>query len=262
MNFRLPTRYEQQTLAIKVETTQPTRVRLVVADADNTKHRVFTNRYKTVRGSETFYVRMPVSPSKALITVYDEGRGNVPQEQEPNLRVVDIERIPLHKKLDAVDVKNSQIRSFIRFAESISYYLPTMKANQMYESPDKKFFLNLKDGFYGKNGKRISTPARVNTKTGVIEIDKECMLAMTVPMRMAILLHEFSHFYLNDNIADETEADLNALLIYLGLGYPRIEAHQAFLETFNDSPSDGNANRYEIINQFIKDFDKNKTVLQ
>ena len=47
-------------------------------------------------------------------------------------------------------------------------------------------------------------------------------------MRMAILLHEFSHFYLNDRMEDETEADLNGLLIYLALGYPRIEAYQSF----------------------------------
>jgi hypothetical protein len=68
-------------------------------------------------------------------------------------------------------------------------------------------------------------------------------------MRMAILLHEFSHFYLNENIDDETEADLNGLLIYLGLGYPRIEGYQAFLDVFVDNPSQENKERYEMINK-------------
>jgi hypothetical protein len=78
---------------------------------------------------------------------------------------------------------------------------------------------------------------------------------------MAILLHEFSHFYLNENINDEVEADLNGLLIYLGLGYPRIEGYQAFLEVFKDSPSMQNKNRYDIINNFIRDFEKQKMVM-
>jgi hypothetical protein len=84
---------------------------------------------------------------------------------------------------------------------------------------------------------------------------------------MAILLHEFSHFYLNAEINDETEADKNALMIYLGLGYPRIEACEAFLDTFIKS-SQGptplteeqlavNSRRYNIIHKYIQDFEKN-----
>lgn len=73
-------------------------------------------------------------------------------------------------------------------------------------------------------------------------------------MRMAILLHEFSHYYLNSDIADEVEADLNALTIYLGLGYPIKEAYAAFGETFIGAPSQLNKNRYDIINTFIRDY--------
>jgi hypothetical protein len=82
-------------------------------------------------------------------------------------------------------------------------------------------------------------------------------------MRVAILLHEYSHFNLNSNINDEIEADLNGLTIYLSLGYPRIEGYQAFLEVFKDSPSKQNKNRYDVINNFIKDFETkriNKTL--
>ena len=79
---------------------------------------------------------------------------------------------------------------------------------------------------------------------------------------MAILLHEFSHFYLNEKIDDEMEADLNGLLIYLGLGYPRIEAYQAFLETFKEKPTQLNKARYDLINKFINDFEKMNMVIQ
>jgi hypothetical protein len=87
-------------------------------------------------------------------------------------------------------------------------------------------------------------------------------IPMTVPMRMAIMLHEFSHFYINDDINDETEADLNGLLIYLGLGYPRIEAYEAFLTTFIGTPTPTNKERYDIINKFITNFEKNNTIIE
>ena len=80
-------------------------------------------------------------------------------------------------------------------------------------------------------------------------------------MRMAILLHEFAHFYLNENIDDEVEADLNGLLIYLGLGYPRIDGYEAFLQVFETTPTPQNKNRYDIINNFITEFDKKKFVM-
>jgi hypothetical protein len=84
---------------------------------------------------------------------------------------------------------------------------------------------------------------------------------MTIPMRMAILLHEYSHFYVNDEMHNESEADLNGLLIYLGLGYPRIEAHQSFLNTFMNVPSQQNKDRYDKINKFIQDFEKNNYIV-
>jgi hypothetical protein len=78
---------------------------------------------------------------------------------------------------------------------------------------------------------------------------------------MAILLHEFSHVYLNENVDDEVEADLNGLLIYLGLGYPRIEAFEVFAKTFLTVPSDGNRMRYDKIKAFIDEFEQHNTYL-
>jgi hypothetical protein len=46
------------------------------------------------------------------------------------------------------------------------------------------------------------------------------------------------------------------LTIYLGLGYPIREAYAAFTETFIGYPSQQNKERYDIINQFIKDYIK------
>ena len=60
---------------------------------------------------------------------------------------------------------------------------------------------------------------------------------------------------------DEVEADLNALLIYLGLGYPRIEAFEVFAQTFISAPTDQNQVRYDKIKQFIDEFETHNTYL-
>ena len=61
---------------------------------------------------------------------------------------------------------------------------------------------------------------------------------------------------------DESEADVNGLLIYLGLGYPRIEAFEAFLEVFERYPSQENKMRYDKIRNFIDNFEKNNIVFR
>ena len=79
-------------------------------------------------------------------------------------------------------------------------------------------------------------------------------------MRMVILLHEFSHKYMNPKIgkeiSDEVSADINALNIYLSLGYPHIEAQYAFLKVFKGANNAFNKKRYLILDDFIKKFTK------
>ena len=56
-------------------------------------------------------------------------------------------------------------------------------------------------------------------------------------------------------MANETEADLNALIIYLGLGYPRIDAYNVFTQVFHTSPTELNKDRMKIIDDFIRNFE-------
>jgi len=51
-------------------------------------------------------------------------------------------------------------------------------------------------------------------------------------------------------------------LIYLGLGYPRIEACEAFLEVFEHYPSQENKVRYDKIKNFIDNFEKDNIVFR
>jgi hypothetical protein len=245
MKVKIVTRFAPVTLEIKVKTTQSMKLQIIVSDADDTT-RKFTNRYKTVNGEETFMVRMPLSPNVSLVTVYGEKTGRNSTEE---------------RRLDVSDFGNAAMKSFVSFAQKFSFNVGDLEPNT-YASDDDRYFIRLSSVIKGKNGQVLTTPARIGAKSGVIECSKTAFDKMTVPMRFAILCHEFSHFYLNDKMTDEMEADLNGLLIYLGLGYPRIEAYQAFLETFKNSPSELNKRRYQVIDKFINDFESMNMVIK
>jgi len=260
MIFKVPTRNEEMTILVTVKTDKPEKICLKVYDSEH-KNTVFTDRWKTVNGEVTFYVRMPVSGNYALVEVWNDKYGKDVEASKSGFKVTNVEKTMLEKKVDVVDFSNPLVSSFVNFCTRFCYNAGHLKSGS-YTSSDKKFLIEyLPTITSSKDGKELTTPARISKTTGRIQVSMRQFIPMTVPMRMAILFHEFSHFYINDRIEDEVEADLNGLLIYLGLGYPRIEAYQAFTKTFIGYPSETNKKRYDIINKFIEDFEKNKTIV-
>ena len=108
-------------------------------------------------------------------------------------------------------------------------------------------------------GRPSTTPARIGHRTGVIDVSKLHFDRYTIPMRMCILLHEFSHKYRNPKIdleiSNEVGADLNALYIYLGLGYSKVDAIFVFANVFLKAQSQGNMVRMRKIMDYIKRFE-------
>jgi len=258
MIVKVPTRHEELTLIIKVLTQQPTKIRIKVID-ESQVDTSFTDRFKTVDGESIFYVRMPISPQNALVYIYNEDKGNLMQGQDDSFEVESITKGALEKKLDVIDFSNAEVRSFVNFATRFCYNAGTLPSGT-YVSDDRKFVIKYLP-VIEDDGKEQSTPARIDITNGNIEISKKQFVKFTIPNRMAILLHEFSHVYLNDNVDDEVEADLNSLLIYLGLGYPRIDAFEVFAKTFMNAPSEQNKDRYDKIKSFIDNFENHNTYL-
>jgi len=260
MKYTLNTYYDELAIKVVAKANSSCKLRMVVYDADN-KHRIFTNRYKQCTGEQEFFVRLPQSPRAVVIELFNMANGPRKKGEDPSFEFISASKVPLEKKLDVGDIKNDTIKSFVKFAQQFSYNAQDLEDDRTYQSDDGRFFINYLPTIVGKGGNELKTPARISKQTGVIEVSKKSFLSFTVAMRMAILLHEFSHYFLNTKIDDEMEADLNGLLIYLGLGYPRIEGQQAFLETFIGSPSEQNKQRYDVLNQFIKDFENLPSVL-
>jgi hypothetical protein len=260
MIYRVPTRNEELTLIVKVKTDKPEKICLKVYDA-NKKNTEFTDRWKTVNGETSFFVRMPVSGEYTLVEVWNDKYGRDVEASKSGFKILNVEKAMLEKKVDVVDFSNPLVSSFVKFCTRFCYNAGELNSGS-YRSQNGKFLIEYMPTIRSsKDGKELSTPARISKTSGRIQVSMRKIIPMTVPMRMAIMLHEFSHYYVNDNMEDETEADLNGLLIYLGLGYPRIEAYQGFLETFIGHPSETNKRRYDIINKFIENFEKNQTIV-
>ena len=258
MIYRIPSRYEEFTLLIRISTPKAEKIHLKVSDEEN-RNTIFTKRWKTINGECTFFVRMPVSGKNAIINIWNDKNGHL--ESDDTFKVLEIKKVPLEKRLDVVDFGNNNLRSFINFATRFCFNAGHI-ASGTYKSSDGKFTIEyLPTIISNRTNKEMQTPARISKDTGRIQVSQKKFVPDTIPMRMAILLHEYSHYFVNEDIDNESEADINGLIIYLGLGYPRFEAHEAFLKTFISTPSELNKNRYDKIKNFIDDFEKNNYIV-
>jgi hypothetical protein len=97
------------------------------------------------------------------------------------------------------------------------------------------FVIDLRRVIYNEQGDIHSTPARISTEDPVIQVSKQKFDQMSVPQRVIILLHEGAHNYINYNPDDEQEADDHAVSIYTQLGYPKVEAMEAFSDIMPDT---------------------------
>jgi hypothetical protein len=253
MEYKLNTRYEPIMIKIAVRTTSPQNIVLQVSDPTQA-NTLFTDRTKVVNGEEELFVRMPLSPYAAKLTVYNEKNGNLPKGQDPTFQVVKVSKQDLDITLPQTKMDTFQVRNFVAFAQKFAFNAGWLTAPRDYMSSVGTYKIEYLPFIISSSGQKMSTPARISTKNGRIQVSQEAFRPMTIPMRMAILLHEFSHYYLNSDISNETEADLNGLTIYLGLGYPIREAYQAFAVTFIGYPTEQNKQRYDIIDRFIKDY--------
>ena len=239
-------------LKIVIETSRKEKIWIKVRDAER-KNTYYTKRYSFIDGKESFFVFMPQAPDDALVIIYNDANGLM--RNDSTFKVKEIKKEPLKLKPFKLSKKT---RSFVKFAQEFSDecgYLSSSDKGDVYRSNNRKFRIDYYDVIRShKTKKVISTPARISQVSGKIEVSAEQFRRYTIPMRMAILLHEYSHFYINKNPSNEIEADLNGLRIYLSLGYPKIDIYNVFLNVFKKSPSEQNKRRYKKLDKMVKNF--------
>lgn len=263
MRLILNTNTKPLTISFTVSTKSKQNITIRVRDA-NKPFTYYTDRTGFVDGTRKFSVKMPQSPAVSLIQIFNTRNGDMPVGKDTSFTINDAAGKPtishdkLQTALNCYDSKNPVITNFIRFAQQFSERASILSTNQsVYLSDNGRFRIDYMDVIRDdRTGRPLATPARISHNKGVIQIAKKYFITYTVPMRMAILLHEFSHFYLNKNISNEVEADLNAVLIACCMGYPLIEIQKAFIEVFKGTPSNQNKMRLKKILAFISNFDE------
>lgn len=76
----------------------------------------------------------------------------------------------------------------------------------------------------------ISSPAQIVDETNEIELGKKSFISFPVEERILILLHEYSHNFMNHDPDSESEADFWALQLFFAKYYPALVGDSTFAE--------------------------------
>lgn len=209
----------------------------------------YYNNTQHITAKGYFYIRLPQSPEKGILTITSLG-GFAMLKPE-------LEFLPLNQKLEAFNYKNPLVKEFVNFAQVISEDFVLFSSNgTAIQSKNLNFRVDIhKQLVNRKTGKVSTTPARL-VDLSIIELASDYYVNYTVPERFVILCHEFAHGWLNRKAASEFEADKNALDICLGLGYPRSAIKKVFFSIFKNAPTAENKQRWDMICDYIDNFAK------
>ena len=141
---------------------------------------------------------------------------------------------------------DSETKKFIVFAKEFAANTETLEEG-FYQDDDEEFNLSLQATI-----NRL-TPARVNRQTGLFQVSKTQFDSFTPSMRMFILLHEWFHFKLNSK--SELEVDLEALRLFLALGFAPQEAINSMTKVFK-TKSEANTLRINKLKEYIHFFNQ------
>lgn len=267
-----------QTLKISVRVNKrPENICIRVIDAKNTKA-VYEQRHQKVFGADTFFVKLPVTPKNAIVQVYNTRNGVDPLGQDKSFAWT-MQPIALTRKILPLSINGRRAREFVRFAEDFSQEASFISAgyagrpNSIYRSHDGTLRIDyydvltdVRETVFDRHsrkmvrnpelGQPVTSAMRTNAETGTIEVSKRYTVGAgwTIPMIIMVLLHEYSHFYVNTRPEDEEEADRNAAIIFLCMGYSKIAAHAAFIEVFKNADTPMNREREKKLYDFIEKF--------
>ncbi len=240
-------------LILGLQILRPIKLRLTVFDS-NTK-RVYAQRRLKLSKSLDLLVKMPIVPDELTASLISEDE--VPGREGFSLERIEVRpdtKCPL--ELTDRDVK------FIAFAKWFAVELPRLEAGEkgtIYQSEGFSILYldRLKDG-----ETELTTPARIDRGSGMIEVSKKAVAEYTVPMLILMLLHEYGHKWknpeYNKEVANELTADIIAVHIALNLGFDYTEVENCYRAVFAKKDTELNRKRMKAISEFIHLFRANE----
>ena len=193
----------------------------------------YFNRRIMVSGPDKIFFQCPQTPKRLAIIAWSSQKGK--------FKAGPLTTEPLTRNLAILGDRQADIS----FIESFSRRVGRLPARRTYVHKGAGFRIDLLPVIRKDNGKKHTTPARIHVSKPIIQVSKQHFDKMTIPQRVAILAHEYSHNYINGNQDSEMEADGNMVDLYKGLGYGKLEAVYAFANIMSDT--DVNYNRLKNI---------------
>lgn len=226
-------------------------VKLGITIFDPKTKRIYSERKLQLARSRKLLFKLPIVPDELSAKIVDLSL---------NLGVKTFKINEIKIKADTkcpVELTDGD-KNFIRFAKWFSVNaseLETGKQGTLYQS--EGFTLLYLDKL-AENGVELTTPARIQRDSGIIEISKNATKDYTVPMLIVMLLHEYSHKWKNAEygrkVSNEMSADIIAVHIALNLGFDSREVHKCFEAIFAKKDTDQNRKRLSAVRYFMKIF--------
>jgi hypothetical protein len=128
---------------------------------------------------------MPLSPQRLVVQIYNAFTGG-----ESGFVVEDIVIDKLPKQQFWVEPQMQRYIDFVSdFVKKVGEYRPGF-----YPSKNGEFLIQLMPVIRDEYGNELITPARINRGTGRIQLSREAMISLSIPIRVFILMHERKHF--------------------------------------------------------------------
>ena len=241
-------------LILGLRILKPLSLRITVFDS-NTK-RVYAQRRLKLAKSLDLKMKMPIVPDELTARI-------VAENETPGQTAFALERIEVKPDTKCPLELTEDDRKFIAFIKWFATELPRLEAGEkgtIYQSEGFSILYldQLKDG-----GTELTTPARIDRNSGMIEVSKKAIVDFTVPMLMIMLLHEYGHKYKNPEfgkaIANELTADIIAVHMALNLGFDFTEVENCYRAVFAKKDTELNRKRMKAISEFIQLFRANES---
>ena len=252
MLFQIDRQFENQQIRIPVRVREKSRL-VVKVKHYRKPYTYYFDTAPVITGEDAILVKIPKMPPSVIMELYNDKNGNT--QYDSSFQVGNIASTPIIMNFSNSQIVDSTVSSFAKFSDDFAENAGILSAqNSIYVSPNGKHLINYVDVIRDDKGREMRTPARTRMENGVgvIEIAKKYYVQHTVPGRKWTNWHEFSHLWRNVEEANELEADKNAIMIYLALGNPVVEAYNGVYRIFRNTPSNINRMRYDELNKFIR----------
>jgi len=243
-------------IGIELESFSPNNtIKTVVYNAETND--LILERYDVVSGKERKVLKLPYTSRKIIVESFSKKHGRQPLGKDQTF----VLHTPVLMPLRRTEVTmSSGDREYMNWITQLMVELPRLKADgKLRRSPSGKYKVVIQDKLRDQNGNVLNSPAMVGKKSGTIEISKDYMMQMSLSQRIAVLSHEYGHFYknplMNLPIGDEFGADLNGVTVFVGSGFGLDEYGNAFKKVFNGADTDQNRRRRQVIEKFLKELE-------